>query len=187
MSKLYKDYIWKDGIPYGIQAIENCHSLCYKIPMDPYRKRIAIEKYDKGHFQSVIYDSGLFDFRHLNPSEQTAWQKTSLYESNEQAISAIYNQYDRLILIETYFFERGLCRSCRSSSGHGIFLSEQRILYECLGDTFNGVILLDANDHPVMSKRYKSDEISGEFTELLEELWDGSLIQSCYNFLTPLN
>ncbi|MGZ3633348.1 MAG: hypothetical protein ACXU9U_04950 [Parachlamydiaceae bacterium] len=44
MSKYYRDYIWKEGIPYGIEAIESFETITYKIAMDPYRKRIAIEK-----------------------------------------------------------------------------------------------------------------------------------------------
>lgn len=175
MSKYYNDYVWKDGIPYGINALNDHTGMAYKIAMDPYRKRIAIESYENKQFRAVIYDSGLLDFRHLKPAEQTAWQKVTLSESNEKVIAAIYNQDDRLILIETYHFEDRFCRCCISTSGHGIILAEQKIFYKNLGDPFNGVILYDTNQHPVMFKQYENDDL-GEFTDLLEEIWDGKKI-----------
>lgn len=175
MSKYYRDYVWKEGIPYGINALNDDKGPAYKIAMDPYRKRIAIECYEEKQFKAVIYDSALLDFRHLKPAEQTAWQKVMLSESDEKVVSAIYNQDDRLVLIETYHFEGTFCRSCHTTSGHGIALSEQKIFYKNLGDPFNGVVLYDVNSHPVMFKHYENDD-SGEFTELVEEVWDGNKI-----------
>lgn len=177
MSKYYSDYVWKEGIPCGINALNDYSGKAYKIAMDPYRKRIAIECYEDKQFKAIIYDSGLLDFRHLKPAEQTAWQKITLSENSEKIISAIYNQDDRLILIETYHFEGKLCRRCISTSGHGIVLSEQKIFYRNLGDPFNGVILYDTNQHPVILKQYELDE-QGEFTDLIEEVWDGKLINN---------
>lgn len=171
MSIHYRDYVWKEGIPYGIGATNDCKGMTYKIAMDPYRKRIAIERYENNVFCSVVYDSALLDFRHLKPAEQTAWQKVILSENSEKIVAAIYNQDDRLALIETYSFEGKFCRKCVSTSSHGIVLSHQKIFYQVLGDAFNGVLLQDINQHPVMFKRYESDS-EGEFTELIEEIWD---------------
>ncbi len=176
MSKYYRDYIWKEGIPYGIESIDRTATLTYKIAMDPYRKRIAIERYELGVFKEIVYDSALLDFRHLKPAEHTAWQKCILFEDDNCTTAAIYNQDDRLILIEKYAFENGFCRSCSATSGHGVPLSFQKMYYTLLGDSMNGVLLLDINDHPVMFKTYASNEITGEFSEVLEELWDGKKI-----------
>lgn len=183
MSQYYRDYIWREGIPYGIEAVEGSAPLVYKIPMDPYRKRIVIEKYMQGKFSGIVYDSAFLDFRHLKPAEQTAWQKCILSEDDHCTLAAIYNQDDRLIVMESYFFENNFCRQCKAVSGHGIPISQQKIFYKHLGDAINGVLLLDINDHPVMFKNYTSDESSGEFLELIEELWDGKKIAenlSCY-------
>src|ERR1700761_6362264 len=120
--KCYRDYVWMGGIPYGIEAIGAESSLCYKIPMDPYRKRISIEKYSYGKFQGVVYDSYLFDFRHLKAAEQLAWQKVIVDVGDENQVSLIRNQDDRLILQETYLFENNLCRQCRATSPHGPLL-----------------------------------------------------------------
>ncbi len=144
--------------------------------MDPYRKRIAIERYILGKFKDIIYDSAFLDFRHLKPAEHTAWQKCILSEDEDSMVAAIYNQDDRLILMEKYMFENKLCRSCIATSAHGIPLSLQKMYYKVLGDTVNGVVLWDINNHPVMFKTYATDEIAGEFTEILEELWDGQKI-----------
>jgi ribosomal protein L40E len=182
MSKYYRDYIWKEGIPYGIEAIESSEAIAYKIAMDPYRKRIAIEKYVSGNFACMIYDSAFLDFRHLKPAEQTAWQKIILAETEKETIAAIYNQDDRLILTENYHFENQLCRRCISRSGHGIAVCHQEMYYTSLGDPFNGVILFDTNAHPVVFKSYAIDEVSGEFGELIQEVWDGTQI----NFFSPL-
>ena len=114
MTKLYRDYVWREGIPYGIDPIEKDAAISYKIPMDPYRKRIAIEKYIHGIFVGVIYDSAFLDFRHLKLAEQTAWQKQIVEENNEQIISTIRNQDDRLVFIETYHFENHYCRECHT-------------------------------------------------------------------------
>lgn len=176
MSKHYRDYIWKEGIPYGIEAINPSTPLTYKIPMDPYRKRITIEKYVDGHFESIVYDSAFLDFRHLKPAEQTAWQKVIVSENEQKVVAAIYNQDDRLILFETYSFEKKFCRSCLSTSGQGIPLSNQKMYYKALGDPLNAVILFDINAHPVTFKRYEEDGDSGEFGELVEEIWDGGRI-----------
>jgi hypothetical protein len=175
MSKYFSDYVWKDGIPYGIAPLDDVsisHSKSYRILMDPYRKRIAVEKYESGDFHSVIYDSAFFNFRHLKPAEQVAWSKTIIKETADQVVSMIRNQDDRIIVIETYRFQDHLCRECSSTSPHGIPISMQKMFYTKLHDPFNGVILSDNNNHPVMFKRYAHDEDTGEFTELIEEQWN---------------
>lgn len=171
MSKLYRDYFWKNGIPYGKGSEEEAVET-YKIAMDPYRKRISIEKYEKGQFTSLIYDSALFDFRHLKPDAQYAWQKTVIRETAEAMECLLRNQDDRIVVREVYRFDNNVCRSCEAFSVHGVPISRQRMFYTALGDPFNGVILYDLNEHQVLSKRYNVDQVTGEFTDLLEESWN---------------
>lgn len=174
LSLHYRDYYWKEGIPYGLGRIETPDGNSFKIVMDPYRKRISIEKYDKNlRFVSVVYDSAMLDFRHLKPpAEHMAWQKVVLEESPEKIVCLIRNQDDRLLFEETHLFEKHLCRECRVVSPHGIVLSTHNMLYTHLGDHLNGAILYDITGRPVMYKRYEADEQDGEFTTLIEEVWD---------------
>lgn len=177
MSKLYKDYFWKEGIPYGmgtLESHENVSSEAYKIVMDPYRKRISIEKYIGEKFNGVIYDSALFNFRHLKPAEQMAWQKFTILETPEKIESLIRNQDDRVVVREVYSFEKGFCRECQAFSPQGYPISIQRMYYTALNDPFNGVVLFDTLQHPVLYKKYSVNEETGEFAELLEEQWDMS-------------
>lgn len=171
MTKLYRDYFWKGGIPYGKEPT-NASGLTYKIVMDPYRKRISIEKYADNIFSAIIYDSALLDFRHLKSVDQASWQKTTTVDSAEKTICFIRNQDDRLMFIETHLFEGQYARDCLVHSPHGVLLSRHRTFYVALKDPFNGVILYDQNEHPVLMKRYAVDEASGDFTELIEEQWD---------------
>lgn len=173
MIKHYRDYYWNEGIPYGLDPLENGQALeghTYKIIMDPYRKRISIEKYALGRFVTTIYDSALLNFRHINPMEQQSWQKELLNESKESMECLIRNQDDRILFIETYFFEKNLCRKCLARSPQGILLSIQQMRYTLLGDEENSVTLFDANDHPVIRKIYEADPIQGEFTTLVKEI-----------------
>lgn len=174
MIKHYRNYFWKEAIPYGFQMVTENAELSYKIVMDPYRKRISIEKYLQGKFTDLIYDSALLDFRHLKPAQQLAWHKTIVEEAPTKVISAIRNQDDRLVLLETYTFDGRFCKQCMARSPHGICISRQQIYYTALNDSFNGVVLYDSNDHPVMFKRYACDVATGDFTNLLEEQWDMS-------------
>lgn len=182
MSEYYRDYVWKNGLPYGIlkctpkDTLEAVTSVLksvvtYKIASDPYHKRVSIEKYLEGKFSSVIYDSAMFDFRHLKQGEQLAWQKTPIHETETTAVCHIRNQDDRLILIEEYLFDKGLCRECRAFSSIGTLLSVQKIKYKVFNDPFNGVFLFDSNDRPVMSKHYEFDEETREFSVLINENW----------------
>lgn len=170
MAKHYLDYFWENGMPNGIYPVDNQRNEnTFTIIMDPYRKRISVEKYKKEEFSSVVYDSSLLDFRKLKPVHQVAWQKIMV--SKDQSL--IRDQDDRVVLFESYIFHDDLCRECRISSPHGLFLATQKMYYESLGDPFNGVILYDRQDYSVMLKRYETDKHSGMFTKLLEENWNG--------------
>ena len=182
MSQYYADYVWKNGIPYGILKLEAPSGTCYKIPMDPYRKRISIEQYDGDVFRLVVYDSSQLDFRHLkSPAEQTAWQKIVLTTSLTKVSSLIRNQDDRLVCLETCLFDGKYCVECRLYSPLGPLLSTHRMFYQALNASFDGVVLYDANDHPVMIKKYAFDAEAAAFTDLLEESWEG-----CEAFLSSL-
>lgn len=175
--KRHENYVWKAGKPYGIgnctgQGVES--SIHYKIVADPYYKRISVEKYNQDGFSSIAYDSALFDFRKLKPEEQNAWQKSQIIETPLKTICHIRDQDDRLILIEEYSFYQEFCRTCHSFSPHGILVSIQKIFYTCLGDPFDGTILYDCNEHPVMYKKYRTNPVTNEFSELIEEEWDMS-------------
>lgn len=182
MSEYYRDYVWKNGLPYGILKCAPGDTLktsipgwnegvAYKIASDPYHKRVSIEKYMDGSFASILYDSALFDFRHLKQGEQLAWQKTPIDETETTALCHIRNQDDRLILVEEYIFEKGLCRECRAFSPIGALLSVQKITYKTLKDPLNGVFLYDSNGRAVMSKHYEFDEETREFSVLIKEDW----------------
>ncbi len=176
MSIYYKDYLWKEGIPYGVMPLEIPTGEYYKIPMDPYRKYISIEKYLNGALQKIIYDSVLIDFRKLKQADHTAWQKTVISESPEKTICLLRDQNDRVIFEEIHSFKEAFCKECLLKSAHGIPLSIHRMSYTKLGDPFNGVILFDLNEHPVMLKHYEADGETGEFTLLLKEDWSPSLL-----------
>ena len=169
----YEDYYWKNGKPYGLKAIDpSATPLSYKIVVDPYYRRFSVEKYRFNHFDKLLYDSYLLDFRHLKPMNQTAWQKEQLSHENDIISCLIRNQDDRTILKETHYFEQGRPRLCKIESVHGTPLSTHRIFYADLGDSFNGVTLFDLEERIVMTKKYAIDSSTHEFTELLEECWD---------------
>lgn len=173
MTKHYTDYFWKDGTPCGYGPLEALTQQdSYKIVSDPYYKRISIEKYLLGKFSEILYDSHFLDFRHLKKPEQTAWQKIPISETDECVICLIRNQDDRVLYTETHLFVNGLCRECQVKTPQGILISTHRMYYKSLGDNFDGVILYDTLDHPVMLKRYEFDEKLNQFTTLLEEQWD---------------
>lgn len=177
LSKIYENYIWKNGMPYGIQGKFAQQApvdgdLYFKIISDPYHKRISIEQYVYLTFSKVIYDSAIFNFRSLNAAEQNAWQKSAISETETSVTCHIRNQDDRLILIESYTFLNSKCRECHSFSPHGLPVSIQKMYYTSLGDTFNGTVLYDSNSHPVMYKKYQLDPLTQEFAEMIEENWD---------------
>lgn len=178
MAKFYQDYYWKGGVPFGFLGSQ----AGYKIVADPYRKWITIEQGVK-----IVYDSRLIDFRKLHPSEQTGWEKTVLSETEEQAVSAIRNQDDRLVYLETAYFKKQRCHECHIHSPHGFLLSIHQMCYREEGAPFDGVVLYDANHHPVMIKKYLIDNRTGEFGELIEEIWDFENIKIVFNMNRDYN
>ena len=168
MHKAYKDYYWKDGKPYGRELTSSLSGITFRIVIDPYHARYSLEEYEYGKFKRLIYDSAFFDFRHLRRPEHATWQKELLTEST----TLIRNHDDRVILTETYEFENTLCRTCRLSTANGLLLSTHRLYYESLGDKFNGVILYDTNNKPILKKTYTFDSDSQAFTDLIQESWE---------------
>lgn len=175
MTKHYEDYFWKEGIPYGIRYVENPLSFIhetYKIVMDPYRKHITIEKYLQNNFKDIIYDSKLLNFRILKIEDTRAWQKIIISETPDKIVCHLRDQDDRLVFIETHYFDNLLCRKCDVISPHDIPISTQRMYYKSFQDSFNGVVLFDKNNRPVCFKNYEFDENLNEFTNLIEAKWD---------------
>lgn len=170
MIKNYQDYYWKTGKPYG-KGIEE-HPHYYRILTDPYGKRYSIEKYLDGAFDKIVYDSQLLDFRHLTPMHQTAWQRERLKEEGNQIHCLLRNQDDRAILFETHYFEENFCVKCEIFSIHRLLVATQRLYYQVKGESFNGVILFDLENRPVMKKTYEWDPETGEFSKLLTEEWN---------------
>ena len=174
MNPHFKDYYWKDGLPVGRDQASILQGVTYKIVMDPYKKRVSVEKYADGNFMGVPYDSALLNFKNLNPTEQEAWEKQVVKETPEEVLCLIRNQEDRVILSEHYHFENGICKQCKGFSPQGVHVLTQRMYYKLFGDHFDGVVLYDANKHPVVIKRYLVDEETMHFTDLEEESWDMS-------------
>lgn len=172
MNSHYRDYFWKLGKPYGMGKINFDCSVSYKIIADPYYKRISIEKYAYGKFSQMVYDSIFLDFRHLKLPEQVAWQREVRQEEANRTTCLLRNQDDRAILIEILEFQDHYCRSCVIQSIHGIHLSTHRMYYKKLHDSFNGVILYDQENHPVMKKIYEIDPLTEEFNQLISEEWN---------------
>ena len=173
MFKYYRDYYWKNGKPCGIELIDpDSSSHSYKIVSDPYHKRLSLEKYQFTRFEKVIYDSLLLDFRKLTPLDHLAWQREVLKEEDNQTLCLLRNQDDRVVLTETLTFEQNHCRTCRTSSVHGLTLATHRMYYRWMQDPFDGVVLYDLEERPVMMKEYETDLLTGEFTNLLSEEWN---------------
>jgi hypothetical protein len=170
----FSTYYWRDGIPYGKARMPaegaKTASAAFGIIIDPYRKRVSVEKYRLGVFERVVYDSNLFDFRHLKPQEQLAWSKEILKEDSDRTIALIRNEHHRVILLETYLFKEGCCDHCSISSPHGIFLCSQSFYSMEKGDPFNGSVLFDAEGIPVMMQRYAME--NGCFVDPVEQHWD---------------
>jgi hypothetical protein len=172
VGKLFEEYYWKGGKPQGIRPTES--GTGYKIVSDPYGSRLSIERYQEGRFLETIYDSILLNFKKLKPSEQNAWHKEIVIETEYSTEGLIRNQDDRVLFKEVCVFEKRLCRECKVFSVQGILLSIHRMTYTKLGDKSNEITLFDSHDHPVMWKSYAADQETGEFTDLLEEKWDFS-------------
>ena len=174
MTWFYEDYFWDEAVPMGIRRLEleqvPDKALVYKLASDPYGKWRSIEKYVHGAFDSVVYDSLLFDFRHLKPENQIAWEKEVLSECGDKSEILIRDQNDRVVLHEEYLFDQHLCRKCHVSSAHHVPISDQKMFYTFLGDKADILILYDMAGHPIMYKQYQSLE-NGEYGKLVEENW----------------
>lgn len=166
MIQHFKNYYWKEGRPYGIEPTNENHY--YRIVTDPYHKRYSVEEYEKSKFKRIIYDSNLFDFRALKDPRQASWLKESL--SNTESL--LRNQDDRVVLIEKYTFASDRPRYCHYYIPQGLLVAHHKVFYKDVGDAFDGVILYDTSDRPVMQKSYKVED--EEFTELIEEKWNFS-------------
>lgn len=184
MHKCYRNYYWKAGKPYGQELVVPESPLAYKIVTDPYGKRYSIEKYREGQFESVVYDSLLLDFRHLTAANQMAWQRENLKEEETCIVCLLRNQEDRAILLETHHFDKGVCLSCDICSIHGLSLATQRLYYQSKHHPFDGVVLFDLENRPVMMKTYQVDPLSGEFTTLLTEEWDMQVLPPLLHVFT---
>lgn len=173
MLKYFTNYYWNKGKPIGIQEADpEMTAITYKIVPDPYHRRYSIEKYSFESFEKVVYDSFLLDFRYLEPLHQQAWEKEKIKESENTMTCLLKNQDDRFVLIETYYFEKNLCRRCEIQSIHQVPLAYNQMYYKELNDSFNGVILFDNENKPVMKKEYEIDLQTKEFTNLLKEDWN---------------
>jgi hypothetical protein len=173
MIRHYQSYYWNKGKPYGYGAVDpHAVAYSYKIVPDPYHRRFSIEKYKLGKFDCIIYDSFLLDFRRLASIENTAWTKELLEENSSQTRCLLRDPDDRAVLIETYTFEQQRCRSCHIFSIHGLLLAKQQLYYQALQDAFNGVVLYDIENLPVMRKTYAIDATTEEFSSLLTEEWN---------------
>lgn len=173
MFKHFQDYYWKEGKPYGRQEVDPTQTSCsYKVVVDPYYKRFSIEKYTYTHFDKVVYDSYLLDFRHLTLKDQMAWQREILQEDHHSFVCLLRNQDDRAILIETLLFKNEHCYECTTRSVHGITLCIHRMYYRSLQNQLDGVVLYDVEERPVMLKLYETDSLTGEFTNVLFEEWN---------------
>lgn len=171
MSGYFRNYFWKEGIPYGVDPLSEPSATSYKIPMDPYRKKISIEKYVWGDFFTQVYNSELLDFRTLKAENQQAWERTPLAKS-EGTKSIIRDQNDRVILIEEYEFRNHRCVECRIFSPHEVLIATQNIYFKEFNDAFDGVILRDANGHQVMRKEYEMNQQTKEFGDIIKTVWD---------------
>lgn len=161
------------GKPYGAEVTEASEtSTSYKIISDPYFKRFSIEKYRYTRFEKVVYDSILLDFRHLSLKDQMTWRREVLTEEGDCSTCLLRDHDDRAILIEALTFDQNQCRSCTTSSIHGLPLAVHRMFYRSRNDPFDGVILYDMEEKPVMKKSYEIDPSTGEFTNLLSEEWN---------------
>ena len=162
MLPRFNTYFWKDGKPYGLQPNPEGP---FRIIVDPYYKRFSIEFYEKEIFKKILYDSYLFDFRALKDPRQASWIKIPL-SPNE---SLLKNQEDRVVLKETYTFEKERPRYCHYTIPQGISVAYHKLSYTDFGDPFDGVTLYDMNDVQVMQKKYKL--VNGEFGDIISESW----------------
>lgn len=172
MFTYFCDYSWKAGKPVGRGVVsgDDPEQLCYKIVADPYYKKISVESYRAGKWQSVVYDSSLLDFRRLNERDQNAWQKEVISSEANEVVCLIRDQDDRVVCLEKHQLKEEIPVACQIYSPHGIYIGCQKMHYIAWGDAFNGVTLSDSTGRMVLKKVYAFDEETFEFTELLEEV-----------------
>lgn len=168
MSELlhFRNYFWKEGKPVGKDP-SDATGETFKVITDPYRKRFSVESYSAGKFVDVVYDSNLFDFRHLKSAEIEAWQRECIDGLPNRSL--IRNIDERVILMEEAHFEGDLCTGCTLYSPQGIWIATQKMHLTSKGDAFNGVSLMDKLKRPVLIKEYSIEE--GAFSLLLQEKW----------------
>lgn len=182
MNPYFRNYYWKNGSPKGWQKVSNDELVSdetyYKIITDPYFKHISVEKYFGQTYDSTPYDSLLMDFRRLNEMQQLAWQRIILSESENEIVSLLKDQNDRVVYKEVHFIEKGLCRQCEVFTPQGFLVSCHKMHYEHLQDSFNGVTLFDRLSKPVIKKVYEIDESKTAYKDLIEETKDFTPFQT---------
>lgn len=177
MHKAYKDYYWKNGKPYGQNAALSSDRTSFRIFVDPYFKRYTVEELLEGRFHRLIYDSALFDFRHLKRPENDKWRREPLSETQW----LLRDEIDRPILKEVYTFQDDLCCQTQILTPQDHPVALQKITYTHLGDPFDGVTLYDLNNKTVLRKTYAWDAPSRTFTTLLEECWSDLNVDTATN------
>lgn len=157
---MYRKYLWKGGKPVGCE-IDPQGS--FRLVGDPYGKRHLIEEYINGRFSRLIYDSSLFDFRHLHERNQVGWSKEWLSENR-----LLVRDRDHIpLFIEEHQFREGRPIHCLLITPHGLPFGSQKVSYTAFGDPFNGVTLFDSRGEQVLKKIYSLDD-NGEFKDVEE-------------------
>ena len=146
MIPYYHSYSWKNGLPVGNSKTQDPtkEKSSYAILSDPYRKRLSIEKYTYGKFDSVIYDSNLLDFRQLHPSIQERWLRETLDETPDTLTALVRDENHRAILIEEHDYKKSRCSFL--SPLEKKLLGYQEILEDC-------AILYDSEGMVVLEKK----------------------------------
>ena len=174
-SLFYKDYHWVEGLPKGLSPLTEDevpeNELSFKIMSDSYLKRFSVERYVKGKYQELIYDSHVYDFRLLKVEAMHAWSREPLRESQDESFCLVRDHDDRVILKERGVFKDSYCVECTLYSPYESILGVQTMSYQELGDAENTALLRDAYGKPVMLKRFASDD-EGGFSRLVETKWD---------------
>lgn len=151
MHHYFRDYLWKDGKPYGVHKTPfSSEAILYRLVSDPYQKWITIEIYNKGSFQNILYDSRFLDFRKLTPTNQNAWRRQSVDETE----AWIFNEDDRLILKEVCLYKEEICREVKIYSPYHLLIC----CYEMEEGPAGPVSLWDSNGHRVMSRTFDSSK-----------------------------
>ncbi|NGX58051.1 MAG: hypothetical protein K940chlam3_00952 [Chlamydiae bacterium] len=171
----YQDYLWKNGVPVGTTKLKapSEEGPCFKIINDPYHKHYSLELYQNRVYDCTIYDSLILDFRKLNLTEQTAWRKEVIEQTDKKLVILIRDMDDRVIYMEHHQFEGTFCRACNVYSSHNWLTSVHKLFYQALDDEFNGLVLYDPYEKPIMVKQYAVNT-QQEFTDLKLEEWDMS-------------